>query len=140
MASVVFGAEAALKRGDRVVATARDSETLSELVFKYGDNVLALQLDVTDRDSVFKRVAEAHRHFTRIDVVLCNAGYGYMGAVEEIVPTEALKNIYTNVFGTISVIQAVLPILRAQKSGHILTLSSIGGVVGFPHRWNLQRY
>ncbi len=124
--------EAALKRGDKVAATARDSETLNDLAALYGDSVLALSLDVTDRDAVFEVVKKAHRHFDRLDVILCNAGYGYMGAVEEVVPADARANFETNVFGTLSVIQAALPFLRAQRSGHILTVSSIGGVIAFP--------
>jgi NAD(P)-dependent dehydrogenase (short-subunit alcohol dehydrogenase family) len=124
--------EAALKRGDSVAATARDSKALDDLVAAYGDSVLALSLDVTDRDAVFEAVAQAHRRFGRLDVILCNAGYGYMGAVEEVVTAEAQANFETNVFGTLSVIQAALPLLRAQRSGHILTVSSIGGVIGFP--------
>jgi NAD(P)-dependent dehydrogenase (short-subunit alcohol dehydrogenase family) len=124
--------EAALKRGDKVAATARDSQALADLVGAHGDSILALSLDVTDRDAVFEAVARAHRHFGRLDVILCNAGYGYMGAVEEVVTAEARANFETNVFGTLSVIQAALPLLRAQKSGQILTVSSIGGVIGFP--------
>jgi NAD(P)-dependent dehydrogenase (short-subunit alcohol dehydrogenase family) len=124
--------EAALRRGDRVAATARDLKALDDLVATYGDSILALSLDVTDRDAVFEAVRQAHRHFGRLDVILCNAGYGYMGAIEEVVTAEAQANFETNVFGTLSVIQAALPLLRAQSSGHILTLSSIGGVIGFP--------
>lgn len=123
--------EAALKRGDRVVATARDAGTLDELVTAYGDAVLALSLDVTDRDAVFAAVGQAHRHFGRLDVILSNAGYGYMGAIEELEPEQAKANFETNVFGTLSLIQAALPILRAQASGHIITVSSIGGVIAF---------
>src|SRR6201996_490738 len=124
--------EAALKRGDKVVATARNPEALNELVTAYGDAVLALPLDVTDRDAVFEAIGQAHRHFGRLDVILSNAGYGYMGAIEELEPAQAKANFDTNVFGTLSVIQAALPILRAQAGGHILTVSSIGGVIGFP--------
>jgi NAD(P)-dependent dehydrogenase (short-subunit alcohol dehydrogenase family) len=124
--------EAALKRGDRVAATARDPAALADLVSTYGDAVLALPLDVTDRDAVFEAIGQAHRHFGRLDVILSNAGYGYMGAIEELEPAQAKANFDTNVFGTLSVIQAALPILRAQAAGHILTVSSIGGVIGFP--------
>jgi NADP-dependent 3-hydroxy acid dehydrogenase YdfG len=124
--------DAALARGDKVAATARDTTALADLVATYGDAVLALPLDVTDREAVFAAVEQAHRHFGRLDVVLCNAGYGYMGAIEEVVADDAQTNFATNVFGTLSVIQAALPLLRAQRSGHILTLSSIGGIVGFP--------
>jgi NAD(P)-dependent dehydrogenase (short-subunit alcohol dehydrogenase family) len=122
--------EAALKRGDRVAATARDLKALDDLVRTYGDSILALPLDVTDRDAVFEAVSQAHRHFGRLDVILCNAGYGYMGALEEVVTAEAEANFDTNVFGTLAVIQAALPLLRAQRSGHILTVSSIGFPTG----------
>jgi NAD(P)-dependent dehydrogenase (short-subunit alcohol dehydrogenase family) len=125
-------AEAALKRGDRVVATARNPEKLNDLDKIYGDAVMILPLDVTDRDAVFDAVGRAHRHFGQLDVVLTSAGYGYMGAIEELEPEQVKANFDTNVFGTLSVIQAALPILRAQASGHFLTVSSIGGIIGFP--------
>lgn len=124
--------EAALKRGDKVVATARNVKELDELVNTYGDAMLALPLDVSDRDAVFEAVAQAHRQFGRLDVVVSNAGYGYMGALEELEPAQTKASFDTNVFGTLWVIQAALPILRAQNSGHIFTLSSIGGVIAFP--------
>ena len=125
-------AEAALRRGDRVVATARSIEALRDLVDAHGEAVLPLQLDVTDRHAVFAAVETAHKHFKRLDVVLCNAGYGYMGAIEELEHDQVKANFETNVFGTLSVIQAALPVLRTQRSGHVLTVSSIGGIVGFP--------
>ena len=124
--------EAALARGDKVVATARNVDDLADLVEAYGDNVLAQSLDVTDRSAVFNTVTAAHRHFGRIDVVISAAGYGYMGAIEELDIDAAKANFETNVFGTLSVIQAVLPILRQQAAGHILTVSSIGGILSFP--------
>ena len=124
--------QAALERGDRVVATARDAKSLDDMVEMYGDAVLALPLDVTNREAVFDAVNQAHQHFKRLDVVLCNAGYGYMGAIEELDPEQVRANFETNVFGTLSVIQAALPILRQSGSGHFLTLSSIGGIIGFP--------
>ena len=124
--------EAALKRGDQVAATARNPGVLDELVKIYGNAILPLALDVTDRDTTFAAVGRAHQHFKRLDVVLCNAGYGYMGAIEELEASQVKANFDTNVFGTLSVVQAALPILRAQASGHILTVSSIGGIVGFP--------
>ncbi|AJE45832.1 SDR family NAD(P)-dependent oxidoreductase [Celeribacter indicus] len=124
--------EAALERGDKVVATARKPQALDALVQKYGDAVLVLPLDVTDRAAVFDTVAQAHHHFGRLDVILSNAGYGYMSAVEEIDIDKARANFETNVWGTLNVLQAVLPCLRAQGSGHILTLSSIAGMVSLP--------
>lgn len=125
-------AEAALKRGDRVAATARNPAVLADIVSIYGNSVLTLPLEVTDRAAVFQAVAQAHQHFGRLDVIVSNAGYGYMGAIEELDPEQAKANFDTNVFGTLSVVQAALPFLRAQASGHILTVSSIGGVIGFP--------
>ncbi len=125
-------AEAALKRGDKVAATARDPKALDGLVASYGASVLALPLDVTDQDAVFHAVNQAHRHFGRLDVILSNAGYGLMGAVEEASLDDARANFETNVLGTLSVIQAALPLLRAQGSGHILPVSSVGGLVTFP--------
>ena len=124
--------EAALERGDRVVATARDASALAELADAYGDAVHPLALDVTDRDAVFDVLEKGHRHFGRLDVILSNAGYAYMGAVEELSLHDAKENFETNLWGTLSVIQAALPILRSQGSGHILTMSSIGGVISFP--------
>ena len=124
--------EAALKRGDRVVATARNTGAMEEFVKVHSDALMVLPLDVTDRDAVFKAVSAAFARFERLDVILCNAGYGYMGAIEELEPEQVKANFETNVLGTLSVIQAALPILRAQRSGHIITVSSIGGVIGFP--------
>lgn len=124
--------EAALARGDMVAATARKVPALDELVAKYGDAVLPLQLDVTDRDSVFSTVAKAKEHFGGLDVIVCNAGYGIMGAIEEVTIADARANFETNVFGTLNLIQAALPILRAQGRGHIIAVSSIAGVVAVP--------
>lgn len=124
-------AEAALARGDRVAATARDAGTLADLVEKYGDKVAAMKLDVTDKHAVDAAVAEAHRRFGRLDVVVNNAGYGHFGAIEEVTEQEARDQIETNVFGALWVTQAVLPVMRAQRSGHIIQISSIGGVNAF---------
>ncbi len=134
-ASRGFGREwtiAALERGDRVAATARDTSTLDDLVERYGDAVLALQLDVTDRAADFAAVQQAHEHFGRLDVVVNNAGYGHFGFVEELSEQELRDQLETNVFGAMWVTQAVLPILREQGSGHILQVSSIGGISAFP--------
>jgi NAD(P)-dependent dehydrogenase (short-subunit alcohol dehydrogenase family) len=124
--------EAALKRGDKVVATARNPAVLQPLVASYGDSVLPLALDVTDRTAAFEAVAKGKDAFGRLDIVLNNAGYGQLGAVEELSEAEARAQIETNLFGALWVTQAALPILRAQKSGHILAVSSIGGVGAFP--------
>lgn len=125
-------AEAALARGDRVAATARNADTLSDLVEKYGDKVAAMKLDVDDKKAVDAAVAEAHKRFGRLDVVINNAGYGQFGAIEEVSEEEARAQIETNLFGALWVTKAALPIMRAQGSGHIIQISSIGGVNAFP--------
>ena len=125
-------AEAALERGDRVVATARNASTLTDLVERYGDNVLALKLDVTDKPAVEAAIARAHEHFGRLDVVVNNAGYGLFGMVEEVSEADARAQLETNLFGALWVTQAALPIMREQRSGHIIQVSSIGGVNAFP--------
>lgn len=125
-------AEAALARGDRVIASARDTRALDALVEKFGDQILPLQLDVRDRAAVFETVAAAHAHFGRLDVVVNNAGYGLFGMVEEVSEQQAREQFETNFFGALWVTQAALPLLRAQRSGHIVQISTIGGVTAFP--------
>jgi NAD(P)-dependent dehydrogenase (short-subunit alcohol dehydrogenase family) len=135
-ASRGFGREwalAALERGDTVAATARDTSTLDDLVQQFGDKILPIQLDVTDRAADFAAVAQAHDHFGRLDVVVNNAGYGQFGMVEELSEEEARAQIETNVFGALWITQAALPFLRAQGSGHILQVTSIGGISAFPN-------
>jgi NAD(P)-dependent dehydrogenase (short-subunit alcohol dehydrogenase family) len=130
-----FGREwaiAALERGDRVVGTARDPQTMDDLVAEHGDAFLALPLDVTDRDAVFATVKQAHDHFGALDIVVNNAGYGQFGMVEELSEAEARDQIETNLFGALWVTQAALPFLREQGSGHFLQVSSIGGISAFP--------
>jgi len=129
-----FGREwsiAALERGDRVAATARDLSSLDDLVEKYGDAILPIQLDVTDRDADFAAVRAAYDHFGRLDVVVNNAGYGQFGFVEELSEADFRDQMETNVFGAMWITQAVLPLLREQGSGHILQVSSIGGISAF---------
>jgi NAD(P)-dependent dehydrogenase (short-subunit alcohol dehydrogenase family) len=134
-ASRGFGREwaiAALERGDSVAATARDLSTLDDLVKTYEERFLPLQLDVTDRDADFAAVRQAHEHFGRLDIVVNNAGYGHFGLVEELTEAEARAQLETNLFGALWVTQAALPFLREQGSGHILQVSSIGGISAFP--------
>jgi NAD(P)-dependent dehydrogenase (short-subunit alcohol dehydrogenase family) len=134
-ASKGFGrewAEAALERGDRVAATARKPETLDALVAKYGDNVLPLKLDVTDRDAGQAAVRQTAEHFGHLDVVVNNAGYGHFGTVEELTEDELRNQLETNLFGAVWITQAALPIMREQRSGHIIQVSSIGGISAFP--------
>jgi NAD(P)-dependent dehydrogenase (short-subunit alcohol dehydrogenase family) len=140
-------AEAALARGDRVAATARDVTTLRPLVDQYGDLVAAIALDVTDKAAVTAAVAETIRRFGRIDVAVNNAGYGLFGTIEEVSETEARAQLETNLFGALWVTQAVLPQMRAQGSGHIIQVSSIGGVNAFPtvglyhaSKWGLEGF
>ena len=133
-ASKGFGkiwAEAALERGDSVAATARNPDDLDDLVSKYGDRVLPLKLDVTDREADFAAVRQANEKFGRLDVVVNNAGYGQFGAVEELSERDLRDQMETNLFGAVWVTQAALPILREQGSGHILQVSSIGGISAF---------
>ena len=140
-------AEAALERGDKVAATARDESTLAPLTEKYGDSVLTLALDVQDHDADFAAVQAAHEKFGRLDIVVNNAGYGLFGAVEELSEAEARDQIETNLFGALWVTQAALPIMREQGSGHIIQVSSIGGVTAFPEvglyhasKWGLEAF
>src|ERR1700689_936964 len=129
-----FGREwaiAALERGDQVAATARDLASLDDLVAKYGDAILPIALDVTDRDADFAAVKRPHEPFGRLDIVVNNAGYGPFGMVEELSEAEIRAQLETNVLGALWVTQASLPFLREQGSGHILQVSSIGGISAF---------
>ena len=139
--------EAALARGDSVAAAARNTGPLDALKVKYGDRLLPLTLDVGNKGAVDAAVKRAHRQFGRIDVAINNAGYGLFGAVEEVSEQEARAQIETNLFGALWVTQAVLPIMRAQQSGHIIQISSIGGVWTVPtgglyhaSKWGLEGF
>lgn len=123
---------AALERGDKVAATARNTASLADLAQKYGDALLPIELDVTDRDADFAAVRRAHDHFGRLDIVVNNAGYGHFGFIEELSERDARDQLETNVFGALWVTQAALPYLREQGSGHIIQVSSIGGISAFP--------
>jgi NAD(P)-dependent dehydrogenase (short-subunit alcohol dehydrogenase family) len=140
-------AQAALERGDRVAATARDIASLDDLAAQHGDRLLPLTLDVSDRAAVLAAVAAAHERFGRLDIIVNNAGYGLFGAVEEVSEEQARAQLDTNLLGALWVTQAALPILRAQGSGHILQVSSIGGVAAFPlvgiynaSKWGLEGF
>jgi len=124
--------EAALQRGDKVAATARKLAGLADLKEKYGENVLTLELDVTRPDQVRKVVEQAHAHFGRLDIVLNNAGYSLVGTIEEASADDVRALYDTNIFGTLSVIRAALPLLRQQGGGHILGTSSNLGHVTLP--------
>ncbi|SFP03778.1 NADP-dependent 3-hydroxy acid dehydrogenase YdfG [Actinomadura madurae] len=140
-------AEAALSRGDRVAATARRTDSLSDLAARFGDAVLPIRLDVTDRADCFAAVRHAHEIFGRLDVVVNNAGYGLSGAVEEVTETEARAQLDTNLFGALWVTQAAVPILRSQRTGHLVQISSLGGVAALPllglyhaSKWGLEGF
>jgi NAD(P)-dependent dehydrogenase (short-subunit alcohol dehydrogenase family) len=125
-------AEAALARGDKVAATARNADSVADLRERFGDAALPLSLDVTDASQTQSALAQAHEYFGRLDVVLNNAGYTLAGTVEEVDDADVRALFDTNVFGTLSVIKAALPILRAQKSGHIIGVTSSLGIAARP--------
>ncbi len=124
--------EAALSRGDKVAATARNTTSLDELVAAYGEAVLALELDVTDKAAVFEGVKRAKEHFGRLDVVVNNAGYAQIGAIEELTEQHLRDQFETNLFGAVWVIQAALPYLREQGAGHVIQMSSAAGLIAMP--------
>ncbi len=124
--------EAALSRGDQVAATARNIASLDELVDAYGEAVLPLELDVTDKAAVFESVKRAEEHFGRLDVIVNNAGYARIGAVEELAEHHLRDQLETNLFGAVWVIQAALPYLREQGAGHIIQMSSAAGLMAMP--------
>lgn len=124
--------EAFLKRGDKVIATGRNLEVLEGLRNIYGDQVLPVHLDINDRLASFEAVKRAKAHFGRIDVLINNAGYGLFGTIEETSEEEARDQIETNFFGLLWLTQAILPIMREQKSGHIIQVSSFLGLVTVP--------
>jgi NAD(P)-dependent dehydrogenase (short-subunit alcohol dehydrogenase family) len=125
-------AEAALTRGDKVAATARTLSDVVDLKERFGDAALPLALDVTDADQVHHVVKQAHAHFGKLDIVLNNAGYTLVGTAEEASEAEVRALFDTNYFGTLRVIQAALPLLRKQGSGHILGVSSGLGILVMP--------
>jgi NAD(P)-dependent dehydrogenase (short-subunit alcohol dehydrogenase family) len=120
------------ERGDRVAATARHLSGLADLVEWHGDRVLPIEMDVTDRDGAFSAVRHAAEHFGRLDVIVNNAGYGHFGMVEELSEADVRAQLETNFFGALWITQAALPILRAQGSGHLLQVTSLGGITAFP--------
>ncbi|ATA18136.1 SDR family oxidoreductase [Brenneria goodwinii] len=124
--------EQLLERGDRVAGTARKMDALSDLQEKYGDRLWLEQLDLTDTPEICRVVDAAFAHFGHIDVVVNNAGYGLVGAAEELLDEQIIHQLNTNVVGSIQVVRAALPHLRAQGGGRILQLSSMGGQWAMP--------
>jgi NAD(P)-dependent dehydrogenase (short-subunit alcohol dehydrogenase family) len=134
-ASTGFGrvlAEEVLKAGGKVVATARNRDKVADLEAKFPQRAKALALDVTDAGQIDSAVTQAFAQFGQVDVLVNNAGYGLAGAIEEVSEAEYMPMFETNVFGLLRVTRAFLPHLRKQRSGHILNLSSIGGLVAGP--------
>lgn len=125
-------AEEALAQGYRVVATSRKPEVLKDLVEKYPETALAVKLDVTNKEDVKNSLNEAIDKFERIDVVVNNAGYGLIGAIEEPEDEQIRQQFETNVFGVLNVLRGVLPTFRSQKSGHIINVSSGLGFFAYP--------
>ena len=123
---------AALDAGHQVVATARSSEQVLEKLASYGDRILALNLDVTKPSQAEAVVAEVKARYGRIDVLVNNAGYGQWGCFETVTDEQVRKQFDVNVFGTMNVTRAVLPIMREHRSGYIFTISSGAGIIGTP--------
>jgi len=125
-------ARAALEAGERVALTARDSARVEDLALEYPDQSIALALDVTDQTQIDAAVAETESAWGRIDVLVNNAGYGYIGAVEEGVDAEVRSMFDTNFFGPVAMIKAVLPGMRARRSGYVVNISSTTGLISNP--------
>jgi NAD(P)-dependent dehydrogenase (short-subunit alcohol dehydrogenase family) len=123
--------EAVLKKGDSVIATARKPKQLDDLVAKYPGTAKAVRLDVTNPQEVHDAVDAAIDAFGRIDVLVNNAGYGTVGVIEEVSDEAIRRQFDTNVFGALEMMRTVLPIMRQQRSGHILNVSSVGGFASF---------
>lgn len=121
-----------LSQGFKVVATARKPEVLSELVEKYPETARVVKLDVTNQEDAKSAIQSAISEFGQIDVVVNNAGYGLVGAIEETTDAQVKHQFDTNVFGALNVTREVLPVLRKQKSGHIVNISSLVGFVAYP--------
>ncbi len=133
--STGFGRELAkevLEAGYKAVVTARNPDDVKDILDQYPDDALVLKLDVTKPDEVTVAVEQAQKAFGKIDVLVNNAGIGYFGAIEESEEDEVRRMFEINFWGLAAVTKAVLPGMRAQKSGHILNVASIGGLVGFP--------
>ncbi|AIZ63993.1 short-chain dehydrogenase [Hymenobacter sp. DG25B] len=133
--STGFGAALAdllLEKGDKVAATFRQQEQADEFTKKAGANGRGFVVEVTDEAQVKQGVADAIQHFGHLDVIVNNAGYGSLGSIEEISAEEVKRQFEVNVFGPLHVLRAVLPHLRERRSGHVLNITSIGGLKTFP--------
>ena len=124
--------EAVLAKGDRVVATTRHPEEIEDLVKQYTETIKVVRLDITDKEEISKAIDTALQTFGRVDVLVNNAGFGTLGAVEEISDDKVRYQFEVNCFGTLNLTKAMLPHFRQKKSGHILNVSSVGGFTSFP--------
>ena len=124
--------EAVLAQGDQVAATARDPNTLNDLLHKYPEQLFPVRLDVTQQEQVHKAVADTVTRFSKIDVLVNNAGFGIVGAAEAYTDEQVRSQLETNLYAPIAITRVVLPYMRKRRSGHILQISSIGGRVGNP--------
>ncbi|MFL6582434.1 MAG: oxidoreductase [Burkholderiales bacterium] len=125
-------AQAVLNQGHRAAVTARDPASVRDIVANYPDTALALQLDVANYAQIEQAVAAAEKKFGRVDVLVNNAGYGYLAAVEEGEEAEIRAMFETNFFGLAALIRRVLPGMRTRAHGHIINISSVGGLLGNP--------
>ncbi|MDR5823929.1 MULTISPECIES: oxidoreductase [unclassified Caballeronia] len=133
--STGFGRElaaAVIEKGWRAVVAARNPDSVADLVARAADRAIAVRLDVTRADEIQSAVAQAHEAFGRIDVLVNNAGFGYLAAVEEGEDDEVRAMFEANFFGAAAMIRAVLPRMRERRSGHIVNITSVGGLVGNP--------
>ncbi len=122
----------ALQQGNKVAVTSRKTEDVKDIITQYPDTSIAIKLDVTNKEQIQAAVDQAMEKFGRIDVLVNNAGIGYFGAVEESEEEEYRRMFEINFFGLAAVTNAVLPVLRKQRSGNIVNVSSVGGLVAFP--------
>ncbi len=125
-------AQEALKLGHKVAVTSRNTDDIKDIVAQYPDNSIAIRLDVTKPEEIKAAVEQAMEKFSRIDVLVNNAGIGYFGAIEESEDAEIRRMFDINFFGLANVTNQVLPIMRSQRSGHVVNIASIGGYVSFP--------
>lgn len=133
--STGFGRELALElieRGEQVVVTARKPEAIEDIAAEAPDRTLAIALDVTKEDEIAAAVAATQARFGRIDILVNNAGWVLVGGVEEAADRDIRAIFDTNFFGAVAMMQAVLPVMRQQRSGHVINISSMAGIVGFP--------